>query len=123
MTSALNAIKDIIVKKEPVGSRVTCNPAPTDTDEDWLILIEEHDMARVVSKLNGFVLDNPNSHYEPANSNFNSWRDGNINLIITRDEKFYDRFLHATKIAKLLNLMLKSERVQLFQYILYGNES
>ena len=32
----MKEINDICISIEPVGSRVTCNPAPTDTDEDFL---------------------------------------------------------------------------------------
>lgn len=43
-----------------------------------------------------------------------------INLIVTEDLLFYAKFVEATKLATLLGLKDKAQRVALFQYILYG---
>lgn len=46
---------------------------------------------------------------------------GDVNLIVTQDNKFYDRFMAATSVAKRLNLLDKADRIALFQAVLYGN--
>lgn len=109
----------------PVGSRITCTPPPTDTDEDYLMLIAQEDVDTVVGALQraGYELDNPSQHYEPANSQFNSWRKGQFNLIVTQDPRFFYNFLRATREAKAQNLMDKADRVTLFQRYLYGRSA
>lgn len=116
-------LSQIAISITPVGSRVTCDPPPTDTDEDWLILIKQSTMEKCLSLLSkeGFALDNPNEHYRPEEGKFNSWRKGDTNLIVTRDWEFHRRFLAATHVAKVLNVMKKQDRVTLFQAVLYGN--
>ena len=107
----------------PVGSRVTCDPAPMDTDEDWLVLIKEKNYNAVLYELDRhlFTLDRPNTHYRPENNTFNSWRgQEGENLIITSESSFYIKFLAATHVAKNLNIMSKQDRVMLFQAVLYG---
>lgn len=117
-------LSEIALSMNMVGSRYTCNPPPTETDEDWLVLINEKDYNRVLCVLNeqGFDLDNPNGHYRPENSAFNSWRGPeNLNIILTSDVGFHNRFLAATSLAKRYNLLDRSERVLLFQTVLYGS--
>lgn len=112
----------------PVGSRVTCNPAPTDTDQDYLVLVAEEDAETVVKQLekagcevelgDGYAADALNSGEE---NRFQSYRIGDVNLIVTIDSGFFDRFMAATSVAKRLNLLDKSDRIALFQAVLYGN--
>jgi hypothetical protein len=104
-----------------VGSTVTCDPPPSNTDIDYLILVKRRDASAVASL--GFDLDQGGEHYEPSEGNFNSWRSGNVNLIVTDSEWFYNGFILATNVAKALNLMCKRDRVTLFQAILYRNFS
>lgn len=116
-------LSDIAISITPVGSRITCDPPPTDTDEDWLVIIKHPKLNDALSLLDkeGFKLDNPNEHYRPEEGRFNSWRKGETNLIVTRDWEFHRRFLAATHVAKNLNVMSKQDRVTLFQACLYGN--
>lgn len=117
-------LSNVAIEISAVGSRVSCDPPPTDTDEDWLVLVRKDDIRAAIDLLNanGYYLDNPNTHYAPDSGDFNSWRDkDNINLIVTYDEKWHKLFLIATEAAKELNLMKKEQRVALFQAILYGN--
>lgn len=115
-------------KTEPVGSRVTCNPAPTDTDRDTLVLIMASQAEDFMAELesagcevelgDGYAADALNSG---QSGRFQSYRLGEDNLIVTIDEKFYRRFVAATTVAKRLNLMDKADRIALFQAVLYGN--
>lgn len=115
-------------KWQLVGSRVTCDPAPTDTDQDVLVHIDRSNaddfvgamegIGFVVELGDGYAADALNQLYE---GRFQSYRHGNVNLIVTADEKFYKRFSAATSVAKRLNLIDKADRIALFQAVLYGN--
>jgi hypothetical protein len=122
---------------EPVGSRVTCNPPPVDTDCDYLVLAGDLLWCRLLTghewreqemfspektvwvSAGSDVNDSENT--TPENQRFRSYRNGDDNIIVTKSVEFYDRFLAATSVAKRLNLMRKSDRVALFQAVLYGN--
>lgn len=103
------------------GSRVTCNPPPEDTDEDWLVEMPWH-TARltIVSTLcdAGWELET-DDHYKDAQ--FLSFRRDNVNILLTWDEEFARRHHAATRVCKELNLMEKNQRISLFQAVLYGN--
>jgi hypothetical protein len=112
---------------EPCGSRVTCNPPPTDTDADYLVQIVQSDretVGRVVNALSaaGFQWEG-NEHYQDAAGDFMSWRgDDNVNLIVTANSEFATRHRAATALCRRLNLMAKPDRIALFQAVLYANE-
>ena len=104
------------VKIEPTGSRVICNPPPTDTDQDWLCLLPEAmDLNEFVDVLeeDGWKIDGlyPDSW-------FYSVREGEDNLLLTKDRSYFDKFMEATKLAKEQNLLDKDARIKLFNSIL-----
>lgn len=101
-----------------VGSKVICNPPPMGSDYDFLVLVKKRDASRIASL--GFKLDDGSAHYDPSEGKFNSWRRGEVNLIVTDDPDFFDKFVFATKIARSLNLFKREDRVTLFQAILYN---
>ena len=109
------------------GSRITCYPPVLDTDNDIMFLVNGKDMDEINSNLkeNGFVLggsvvitksvrQHPQQFWSYTNKD-------KLNLLITCSEEFYDKFRHATILSKELNLMKKSDRICLFQYVLYGS--
>jgi hypothetical protein len=105
----------------PCGSRVTCDPPPEDTDEDWLALYRDYEtMADAVVRLvaDGFVQETHNY----SGVQFFSMRKGDLNLLLTDDEDFYKRHRRATALCTRLNLSNKDDRVALFQTILYDVE-
>lgn len=114
---------------QAVGSRVTCNPAPTDTDYDILVCVTAGDSAHYFvqgMKKAGFEVELGEGYAEDAlnseeSDRFQSYRYGDINLIVTVDEVFYMRFLAATSVCKRLNLLDKADRIALFQAVLYAN--
>lgn len=115
-------------RHELVGSRVTCNPPPVDTDQDVLVYIDEANADDFVwrMKKTGFNVELGEGYAEDAlnsgeEDRFQSYRLGDVNLIDTVDERFYTRFAAATAMAKRANLMQKEERIALFQAVLYGN--
>ena len=117
-------------KVTAVGSRVTCNPPPTTTDRDWLVLVSEDKFDFFAAELlaDGWVVGGsmiPNDeNYLPESVRFNSFTktiDGTPeNLIVTVSEEFHRRFLAASAVAKRLNLLDKADRIALFQAVLYG---
>jgi hypothetical protein len=108
-----------------VGSRVTCNPAPTDTDQDILCRLRDDKINALIVKLEdtGWVSEGSKEYGSSTETRqgFDSYRKGDINLLITVDDDFHRRFLAATSVAKKLNLLEKADRIALFQAVLYGN--
>jgi len=117
------------------GSREICNPAPTDTDEDWLVLInpedEEHFMGwfEIGNRDDGAHIDDMNqwwelggSHVVGRESEFKSFRKGEFNIIMTSDPLFYKYFEAATSVAKKLNLLNKDDRIMLFNAVMNGTK-
>lgn len=117
------------LKFELVGSRVTCDPAPTDTDQDVLVLVDLNTWGLHLEPLlvtEGFEKGGSDcgdvaGYIGNVPLSFQSFMFGELNLIVTFDPEFYRRFMAATQVSKSLNLLDKSERVMLFQAVLYGN--
>lgn len=101
----------------PTGSRHICDPAPTDTDEDWLVYAERSLVSELESA--GFVAGG--AYRESPTSSFRSWRRDEVNLIVTTSLVFYLRFAAATAWAKEMNVLSKPERVSLFNAITHGD--
>lgn len=123
-------VNHLFLYSVPVGSRVTCNPAPTDTDEDYLCMLapELHDQCDVSFDAKmidaGWRLGGSKPTDEtaiPDDQVFWSYTKGDVNLIVTKSPVFFSRFLAATSVSKRLNLMRKADRIALFQAVLYGN--
>jgi hypothetical protein len=117
---SMNPFLDKVVKMEYVGSRITCNPAPTDTDEDVLLLTDDLETLIGDCIEVGFTRDGDTKASYPVG--FVSLRNGSMNFIVTDDEEFYKKFMLATHVCKFLNVMTKVDRICVFQAILYGNE-
>lgn len=98
---------------------MTCDPPPDDTDQDYLVLANEAQLCSVVPKLtlDGWVWEGSPEHYQFVD--FMSWRKGHVNLIVTASKDFATRHQFATALCKKLNLKNKSDRVALFQAVLY----
>jgi hypothetical protein len=108
---------------ESVGSRATCNPPVLDTDRDVLVLIENCVLAGEACDRLGFVTSSSLLDQEARAMMFVSVKRDELNLIITDSQEFYRRFLAARSIAKRLNLREKSDRIALFQAVLYGQKA
>lgn len=118
---------DSVLKHQMVGSRVTCNPAPTDTDQDILVLVSDMWGFRdyILDGSDPYGLDGSmilDSQFPlEADDRFSSYSKGDVNLIVTEDPVFYQKFIAASSVAKRLNLLQKPDRLALFQAVLYGN--
>ncbi len=117
MATNLTAIQAKADNLEPVGSRVTCDPPPMNTDEDYLILVAANRFAALEAEVvgQGFVLGGSR-----VGDEFRSYKLEAVNLIVTTKAEFFDRFMAATSVAQRLNLLDKADRVALFQAVLYG---
>lgn len=111
-----------------VGSRVTCQPPPTDTDIDVLVLVPRGPVHRIM-QVDGWKKDGRKFeavNYVPKSDGypnyFISYRKGDVNIIVTRHERFYNLFSLATDLAQRLNILKKTDRIALFQAVLYGSE-
>jgi len=106
------------------GSRVICDPPPTDTDADYVVLTLSLSAFDAWATSTGFHRTTPEQHAEYDGQEnpieFQTYRMGELNLIVTQDAQFYDDWLLATRVAQLLNVMDKGKRIALFQGILYG---
>lgn len=110
-----------------VGSRVTCDPPPTDTDQDILVLVDafafnakRRELSAAGWELGGSQV-NIGDMEDPAEmGSFVSYRLGELNLILTSDGVYYEKFLAATSVAKRLNLLNKEDRIAVFEAVLYG---
>lgn len=106
---------------EPVGSRVTCSPAPVDTDEDYLCLVPDEDGASAHLEAMGFTQDGMPEFYTGNDAGgFRSFRRGDVNVVTTNSQGFFNQFMTATELAKRFNLLEKADRIALFQAVLYG---
>lgn len=128
-------IEDMCVACVPVGSRVTCNPPPKDTDQDILCLLEDEDaLIAFEGWLEKRQWEFEGEKYGTLNSEFTSWRkdvivqpgDGNgnggqvdeYNLILTHREVWFDKFLKATVECKKANALTKKERIAIFDEVM-----
>lgn len=116
----MNPFLDKVVKMEYVGSRITCSPPPTDTDEDVLLLTDDLETLIGDCIEVGFTRDGDTKASYPEG--FVSLRNGSMNFIVTDDEEFYKKFMLATHVCKFLNVKAKVDRICVFQAVLYGNE-
>lgn len=99
------------------GSREVCNPAPMDTDEDWAILLPN--IPVLVDAVN--MLDErgwERGGSEVPETEFLSFRKGDLNLVLTNSLRFYNKYQVATELCKDLNLLNKPDRINVFNKIL-----
>lgn len=116
----LDEWKASCVRLERVGSRVTCDPPPLDTDEDWLVLVNHVGHACEFLESQGYQTTTDHN-YEAlgVKSPFVSYKEGDQNILVTGSSDFFSHFMVASSVAKKLNLLSKTDRVMIFQAILY----
>lgn len=99
----------------PTGSHYICNPPVTDTDIDFIILVNE-EWESIVDLIDKGWVKYGNGKY--GNTDFVSLRKGKYNYIITSNEIFFNKFRAATELAKALNLKKKEDRIKLFDMVI-----
>lgn len=108
------------------GSREICDPPVMDTDVDFVVFVPwtgGYGPQDDVFLTAGFR-NTSNEHaddYGRQNSPFETYRCGEVNLIVTWEKFAFDNWRGATSIAKRLNLLDKGDRIALFQGVLYCN--
>lgn len=117
-------IRDLVDEWQPVGSRETCNPPPTDTDQDVLILTEGRRYHMLREELSANNWDRQfGDGYENLPSSFVSYKqkheDGTlVNLILTSDISWFEKFMQAHFSCKEKNLLNKKDRIVEFKKFL-----
>lgn len=106
-----------VISYQRTGSNYTCNPPVLDTDIDYIVLVSDYGKVASFLLESGFVSC---TELEYDGNMFYAFRKGQLNLIITWQGVFYERFCAATMLAKYRNLLDKDDRVDLFNTILYG---
>lgn len=106
---------------------MTCNPAPTNTDADYLVMVKPGVDAGLsmdnALRASGYRLGGSkptDTEAVPEGARFWSYTRGEVNFIVTQSDVFHARFLAATSVAKRLNLLDKADRIALFQAVLYA---
>lgn len=96
----------------PTGSRVICDPAPTDTDDDWLVYAPEDRVPKAIRWLEqqGAAHNENQEHYPDGIS----LRQGDINVLLMWDYDTFYRWVAATHYAAKLNVTEKLDRKRMF---------
>lgn len=111
-----DCIEDFCIACVPVGSRVTCSPPPTDTDQDVLCLVEEDLASDLYEWLeqHDWELEGDYGTLTDFDSYRKTYEDTEYNLILTTDTNWFDCFMDATLECKAKNVMTKSGRIDVF---------
>jgi len=121
MSSIIEQLSDGDYVMVPVGSRRTCNPPPTDTDDDYLVLCcDAKETAMSLKELGFEPPENIQEYIALHDCNFISLRFGELNFIVTDDLKWFDKFLTASYFAKKYNVTDKKDRIELFDSVMRG---
>jgi len=102
-------------KVYPTGSRYVCDPPHFDTDVDFLVY-SSCAGTPITPKLTFFETltalpyRKTTLHYQD-NREFQAYRRGVVNLIVTSDARFAERFIAATHYCKQYNLHNKMDRI------------
>lgn len=102
------------------GSSVIVSPPVLDTDEDWVVLFRDYVQQRdTIAYLvqQGWVRDGKEYRSAEIDRSFASFRKGNLNLITMVSAQFYEKYKLSTKIATVLNLTDKAQRILVFELI------
>lgn len=117
-------VKSLSRKFEHVGSTITCNPPPENTDKDYLALIPSEEIENIRNYLNSrnWEVGGSTNGYEHIEDllYFESYIKRDRNIIITTQDVYFNKFHIATHLAKDLNVLKKGERIILFGSILYN---
>ena len=101
------------------GSREMCNPAPTNTDVDFVVLDLNGDNNFVMGcKRIGFKNCGENEYEDDE---FCAIRKGDVNLIIVESPYWFSQWQKATVKTKSLNILDKKLRVAAFERFYDGD--
>lgn len=125
-----------LIHIQVTGSFFICDPAVTNTDRDFLLLVADLDTAGRVFSAEGWTNcfeswaskadTDPAKDVDEYNvedkfgARFQAWRNGQENVIVTDDPTLHIRSVAATFLARELNLLDKKDRIALFRAVKYG---
>lgn len=89
----------------------------TGKDFDLLVLVEDLRgmCARILSR--GF---SPDSEHAYDDAKFASFRKGRVNVLVTADPMFFDKFALAAEVCKVLKLTVREDRIKVHAVIRDG---
>ena len=99
------------------GSREICDPAPTDTDADFVLL----DLGKADLEKHGFLCLSLHEYGGNSGMQFEVWQKGECQIIAVCSWPDFRAWKAATSAAKAQNITDKTKRQALFQGILHGN--
>jgi len=113
-----------------VGSRFTNTVVTEDSDYDYFFEAKDDDHFQQILDLlfdQDFTLETE-IHYQDSGTTkdpfrFLSFRKEGLNILLTKDHDFATRHRLATNVCKRLNIPDKSDRICLFQAVLYERDT
>ena len=124
----MNEPKYLFSKVELVGSRIVPNAVNQYSDWDYLCMpkwyytpfnyYNKKLLAEGYQNCIGIASDS--ARY--PTSYFNIYRKNSINLIVTSHTSYYDNFLKAAYLCKIMRITDRAKRVAIHQFLLYGND-
>lgn len=114
-----------IIDISKTGSTVICDPAPTDTDEDWIVLTDDINKLKKELLKHDFKPDCGKEYEDPEFVSFSRYTSKGVfslegkrtNYIVTESNRFFKSFVFATEIAKRLNITEKRDRIDFFTIV------
>jgi hypothetical protein len=99
------------------GSRAICTPAPKNTDDDHMVLINSYiirirSYASYLEKHGWKASENPEGY---SDDSIISLRKGEFNLLVTENLIYAIQWHTATLIARHMNLTSKTDRISVFK--------
>ncbi len=113
----MNFHEDYVISSSPTGSSYICNPPVTNTDIDTVFLVTNTFYADLSLANSGWTRC-IGEGYEVLSGDFRAYRKGNKNYIVTAKPDFYKKFVRATKICKMMNLLNKEDRIWMFKVVM-----
>lgn len=114
-----------IIDISKTGSTVICNPAPTDTDEDWIVLTDDINKLKKELAKQGFKPDTGIEYEDSEFISFSKYTSKGVfsldshrtNYIVTESKRLFKAFVFGTEVAKRLNITEKSDRINFFTIV------
>lgn len=128
--SLLNKIPECLkgISIYPTGSKYICNPPVLNTDEDYLVLVEDFNSTYFSLESSEWEDCLPLDTEEGA-ANYrdekeygilwHSFRKDNLNIIFTADKNWYFACVAATELCKSWNILEKDKRIRIFRNLKY----
>lgn len=124
----LNNIECTHLAAWPTGSRYICNPPVTNTDDDYVLFVEDIKAAYLeLLDTNWTIGGANNASYavEDVGEWFSAKKHINgevVNYIVVGNQETFSKWVTATELCKKLNLLKKEDRIALFEVVVKGEK-